>query len=349
MSRIPLLFLAACASGPPETAGAAPSTDRALAIRAVRLADRPELGSVDIFVDGSRIAAIRESDRPATRWVTPSFVDAHVHLAFDPRSEALLDGGIAAVVDLAMPERHLDDDHGPLRVVASGPMLTAPRGYPTESWGADGYGMIVRRADDAGPSVDRLHRSGARAVKIPIDRGPTLDDDVIRAIVDRAHHHGMKVFVHALSDADANRAARLGADVLAHTPIQRLSDETVALWKDRAVVSTLAAFGSGGQTKDNLRRLARAGATVLYGTDFGNARTAGINPVELERMLEAGLSADEILAAATSTPAEYFGFEDLGALREGRRASFVVTNEDPRVRLTALADPLEVWVDGKKR
>lgn len=339
------LLSAACVGG---SEAAAPSPDDAaetdLVVRGVRVAG----ADVDLRIEDGRIAALTPAAADATRWVVPAFVDAHVHLAYDPRPEALLDGGIVAAVDLAAPERALRADYGHLRVIGSGPMLTAAGGYPTNGWGHDGYGRFVDR-EDAADAVTQLHAEGAKVIKVPLAGRPFLDDETMRRIIARAHELDMRVFVHALGQAEARRAAILGFDVLAHTPVEALSDEIIALWKDRAVVTTAAAFGGGGGVTSNLERFAAQGTTILYGTDFGNARTAGINATELAVLRRAGLSAEAIIAAGTSVPAAYFGFEDLGRIEVGASASFLVLDEDPYEDVTALARPIEVWIDGERR
>src|SRR6185436_1172042 len=125
--------------------------------------------------------------------------------------------------------------------------------------------------------------------------------------VEEAHARGLKVAAHALSDDEAARAARAGVDVLAHTPVAALSKKTIALWSDRAVISTLRAFGGSKTALSNLRALRDAGATVLYGTDFGNTTTPGIDGNELELLTQAGLDGAAILDAGTSTPAAFWG------------------------------------------
>jgi imidazolonepropionase-like amidohydrolase len=183
-------------------------------------------------------------------------------------------------------------------------MITPPGGYPTRSWGADGYGLECDGEAACVAAVDRVVDAGAAIVKVPIGAGgPDHDDATLRAIVARAHARDRLVAVHALDDASARRAAEAGADILAHTPVERLSADTVALWSTRAVISTLRAFGGTETAVDNLRRLHESGATVLYGTDLGNTRTAGIDPLELSLLAAAGLTDAEIRAAATADPA----------------------------------------------
>jgi imidazolonepropionase-like amidohydrolase len=279
-------------------------------------------------------------------WLAPAAIDSHVHLADLPEGDELARGGVAAAVDLAAPTSFLAEDHAPLRVVAAGPMITAESGYPTEGWGSDGYGLEVTTAAEATAAVDTLHALGARVVKLPLAGGPTLDDTAFSAAIDRAHALGEPVVSHALGDTEAARAAALGVDVLAHTPTEPLSAEGAAAWSGRAVISTLGAFGGRATTLANLAALRDAGATVLYGTDFGNTRTAGIDAREVALLVDAGLSPSEVLTAMTSAPAAFWGLDMLGSLTTGKAASLLVLPDDPLVDPTVMAEPTAVYLDG---
>jgi imidazolonepropionase-like amidohydrolase len=312
-------------------------------------------GLADVEIAGGRIVAIGDTSPDATRvdvsghWLVPAVIDSHVHLAYLPDAEGMADGGVAAAVDLAAPSAFLSEDHGPLRILAAGPMITAPDGYPTQGWGRDGYGLEVSDAEEAVAAVDSLRAAGARIVKLPLDGGPRLSDDALDAVITRARALGMRVAVHALGDADAALGAAIDADVLAHTPTGALSEETVEAWADRAVVSTLGAFGGTDVAVANLSALRDGGATILYGTDFGNTRTAGVDPRELTLLAEAGLSPAEILAATTSAPAAYWGFDGLGALAVGNAASLLVLPTDPVLDPLALSDATLTLIDGAPR
>jgi imidazolonepropionase-like amidohydrolase len=309
------------------------------------------VGRADVEIRDGRIVAVgsvaggvRRVD-VSGKFLAPSFVDSHVHLAYRPRADELARGGVAAVVDLAAPEAFLSADVAPLRVIAAGPMITAVGGYPTESWGAGGYGREVDGPVEAAAAVDALHALGARVVKLPITDEPALDDAELAAATARAHQLGMKVVVHALGDREAARAARAGADVLAHTPVEALSENTLELWSDRAVVSTLSAFG-GEQARANLAALRARGTRVVYGTDFGNTTAAGISAREIEELGRAGLDGAAILAAATREPALLFGLHELGAIAPGKRASLLVLDADPHAEPETCASPSAVYVDG---
>ncbi|MES2643833.1 MAG: amidohydrolase family protein [Myxococcota bacterium] len=310
------------------------------------------VGRADVEIDQGRIVSVGVAPAGVPTvdvtgaWLTPAVIDSHVHLAYLPEGDAMAQGGVAAVVDLAAPTSWLATDHAPLRVVASGPMITAASGYPTEGWGRNGYGLEVTSATEGTDAVGTLYDLGARVIKLPITSGPQLESDVAAAVVTRAHSLGIFVVSHALGDADALAAADAGVDVLAHTPVSPLSDASLTAWSGRAVITTLAAFGGGDATVANLAALDAAGATVLYGTDFGNSRTPGVDARELALLVEAGLSPAEVLAATTSTPATFWGFTDLGAIAPGKAASLLVLPSDPLVDPLVLASATAVYLDG---
>jgi imidazolonepropionase-like amidohydrolase len=284
----------------------------------------------------------------------PAFVDAHVHLSVAGDvadvARAELRGGVAAVLDLGEPERLLPLRTSPLRVQFAGPLLTAPGGYPTRSWGANGYGLELSNPDGARAAVQRLAKAGARFAKLTFDaRYPLLDAQVARAAADEAHRLGMLVVAHALDAAMVRRALDAGADVLAHTPVEPLPDDLVVRIGERRawVISTLHAFGAAPAAIENLRRLRRAGARVAYGTDLGNEETApGIDAEELTLLVKAGLSPVDVIAAATAAAADLLGEQRLGHLRRGSAASVIGVDERALKDVRLLAKPSLVLIDG---
>jgi len=244
----------------------------------------------------------------AVGWVGPGLVDAHVHLGFG-EPDHVLRHGVVAVRDLGAPPgdaaryRKLAAP----RVEVAGPLLTAPGGYPSRSWGSAGFAAFVDDPAQAEPLVAGLCTQ-VDVVKLALEPsgGPVPSAEVAAAVVRVAHDNGREVTCHALTVAMVERALDAGVDELAHTPTERLPEDVVArLAADRVrVVSTLQTFVAGGlgdAVLDNARRLVAAGVEVRYGTDLGNADTRpGADPREL-RLLdrEVGLGPVGALLVAT--------------------------------------------------
>ena len=87
--------------------------------------------------------------------------------------------------------------------------------------------------------------------------------------------------------------------------------------------------------KENLKRLADAGVRIGYGTDSGVlTRFEGFGEhMELELMVEAGMTPAQVITAATKSSAEFLGQEkDLGTLEQGKWADLIVLGADPLAR-----------------
>jgi imidazolonepropionase-like amidohydrolase len=306
--------------------------------------------AADVEVRDGKIVAVGRVDARVEavdvsgRFLAPAFIDSHVHLAYLPMIPDMLAGGVAAAVDLAAPEAFLAEPHGEMRLIASGPMITSPGGYPLDSWGRDGYGLACADPASCAAAVDHLNALGAGLIKVPLTE-PGLDDAEFQAVVDRAHVAGLRVAIHALTEHGAHRGAVAGADLLAHVPVELLTEETLATWANRAVISTLAAFG-GAAAIENTKALHETGATVLYGTDYGNTRHAGVDPDEIAQLVMAGFDGAAILDVGTRAPARYWGLADLGAIEVGKTASLLVLADDPLVNPMTLASPVIVYIGG---
>lgn len=236
-------------------------------------------------------------------WLDMPVVDFHIH-------EMLLDGhelvGVAAAVDLGGP----DGRRRPDRVYA-GRFLTAAGGYPSDrGWAAPGSWREVHSAADAAEAVAEQLAGGSAVIKVALNAsaGPVPDRVVLEAVVGAAHAGGREVVAHC-EGGTASLAAAAGVDLLAHTPFDEELDPRVAADLTH-VISTLDIHGYGSRTAAtetalrNLRVLADAGASVLYGTDLGNGPLSlGVNPRELELLREAGLSRDEVRASVSAASA----------------------------------------------
>ena len=293
-------------------------------------------------------------------WIGPGIVDAHVHLAFGA-VDACLPAGLVGVRDLGAPAamaRSWRTGGAGIVVAVAGPILTAPGGYPSRSWGADGFAAFVPSPDEARRVVHGLCADdGVDVVKIALEPGPdgwpVPAPDVVRAVVEAAHDAGRAVVAHALSTDMVRRALDGGVDELAHTPTEPLPADVVERIAGAgvAVVSTLQTFfygGDGAGAAANAAALHAAGGQLRYGTDLGNAGTVpGVDPRELDRLADAGLGRLGALLAATEASARAPGIRGrTGLLTVGEPAALVLLSADPIAEPQAWRAPLAVLADG---
>lgn len=97
--------------------------------------------------------------------------------------------------------------------------------------------------------------------------------------------------------------------------------------------------------------LHRAGVPLLAGTDanlWAPVHGASMHR-ELLMLTEAGLTAQEALASATSVPAARFGLADRGRIAPGLRADLLLVDGDPTTDITATRAIAEIWRRGARQ
>ncbi len=100
----------------------------------------------------------------------------------------------------------------------------------------------------------------------------------------------------------------------------------------------------------NLKTLSDAGIPIAFGTDTGPpARFQGyFEHLELERMVEAGLTPAQTLLAATSGAARAMGLSGVGTLEPKAWADFLVLRSDPLVDIRNTHTLESVWIAGNR-
>ncbi|WP_209329773.1 amidohydrolase family protein [Lunatimonas salinarum] len=100
-----------------------------------------------------------------------------------------------------------------------------------------------------------------------------------------------------------------------------------------------------------IKKLHENGALIVAGTDAG----IGVTPAgssmheELAFYQEAGMSTFEALATATINPSKTHDFlKDQGSISPGKLANFILAKENPLDAISALKDPLKVFIRGRK-
>ena len=99
----------------------------------------------------------------------------------------------------------------------------------------------------------------------------------------------------------------------------------------------------------NLRRLHDAGVPIALGTDMWAFPGLGVS-IEMELYVRAGFTPLEAIRAATQTSARCLGVEkDRGTIEAGKKADFLVLEDDPVRDVRNVRRILEVYKDGESR
>ncbi|CAG5074578.1 Imidazolonepropionase [Dyadobacter sp. CECT 9623] len=281
-----------------------------------------------------------------------------------------LEAGITTVRDLGNSGQYLDlqlqkilaDERtiGPTMYV-SGPIISPPGGQfykpaPADSFLIDQEYRIVKGADDAKAAVEEHIQRGVNVIKVCMNNdNRVLAPEEIKAIVERAHQHGLSVTAHATYDDSARDAVLAGVDGIEHG--YSLSDSTLQLMAQRGtyLVPTdvskqtadikVAGIGMVGKEAeeyannflkaihDRLRRAVAKGVIIVAGSDYYGdialiERGKGAVDVLLS-YYEAGIPVGDVLSYATYNAAKVQGIVDkVGIIKSGMKADIVFFRGD---------------------
>jgi len=334
--------------------GAVPIRNAVLLIRQGRIVAVGERARVNVPSDAKIIDV-----QGAT--LLPGLINAHVHRGYDEQNlKAWAQAGVTTVRDLgAAPADDLfarrdalRQDNLNARLVAAGPLVTVPDGYPMVPWGM--AGLTVTSSENAMLRVNDLLGSGADVIKIAMESGgsfrrniPMLSAREARVIVQAAHRRGGWVSAHVLRTPDLERALDAGADDIAHMVEDPLTDQLIQrmVGDDVYWVPTLELWQRVGQTDKrtvtNLSRFVKGGGKVALGTDYAGYAAEfdlGLPVTEIKLMQEAGMTPMQIVVAATQNAARVCNLgHELGTLEPGKVADMLVVNGDLLQDIRALS------------
>jgi imidazolonepropionase-like amidohydrolase len=265
--------------------------------------------------------------------------------------------------------------------IVPGPrMLVATRAIVARgAYGPKGFepGVVIPQGAEEVSGTDEIVRAvrsqiaaGADVVKLYADyhyqRGepsrPTLSIAEMTAAVGAAHDAGRPVAVHAVTAEGMRRAIAAGVDTIEHGDegtadlFRAMHDKGIAYCATLAASDAIARYrgwdGRGAQPPAVVGairafRLAMAAGTPLcMGGDVG-VFAHGTNAREMEQMQVAGLSAGQVLIAATSGNARFFRLADkLGSVKPGLLADLIAVSGDPTHDVAAVRQVILVMKGG---
>ena len=219
---------------------------------------------------------------------------------------------------------------------------------------ADGVDQVVQ-------AVRMQAKYGAQVIKICATAGvlsfdatvgaQQLSEAEMRAIVEEASRHGLKVAAHAHGTEGIKAAVRAGVASIEHGSM--LDDEAVALMKQHGTYLVPTRALSDLLDRNNLpvpirakmdqvmpladasfRKAVAGGVKIAFGTDAA-VLPHGMNAKEFSKYTAAGMSAIDALRTATINAADLLGKSDRGEIAPGKLADLIAVRGDPLADITA--------------
>ena len=104
--------------------------------------------------------------------ILPGFIELHAHLSFQNiPADTVLKHGITTIRDVGGPLHKPYGGDGALRVLTSGPIITAPNGYPIPMLRDTNIATAVSTEEEARATVRDLIKGGAVVIKIALEPG----------------------------------------------------------------------------------------------------------------------------------------------------------------------------------
>jgi imidazolonepropionase-like amidohydrolase len=295
--------------------------------------------------------------------ILPGFIELHAHLALrNVPHDVVLRHGVTTVRDVGGPLSPPVGGTGELRFLTAGPIITVQGGYPISVFGKGYIAETVQTVEDARELVRKLVAGGAAVIKIALEPGgelgapwssshhasapppwPVTSLELAAAIVDETHRHGKLITAHIGESKGASIALAAGVDEWAHVPCSEVDEDLLrqAVRQKVKVVTTLDTMSHCPGVHANAARLAKLGASFLYGAEIAHADVPwGIDAQELQLMRRVtGMSAIEVFRTATSEAGKELGMAPLGSLIPGAPADVIAVRGNPLENLKILEYP----------
>ncbi|MGH3938815.1 MAG: amidohydrolase family protein [Pseudonocardiaceae bacterium] len=259
------------------------------------------------------------------------------------------------------------------RFFIAGPLFSTRGGHPVVTIGVDPESGTVRIPESPTQAREMVRElvtgdDPVDLIKVVQERGdPALlslepiDPQILQAIVAEAHSHDMRVFAHWGTFEDLSEVLAAGVDGLDHLEprgagngwpdgvMETIIERGITLAPTLAVTEVALPADVHSDLRDRLREFHEAGGRVIAGSDTAVPGVfAGTGLIrELELLVDAGLSPQAALVAATSTAADALRADHIGAISPGRAADLLVVEGDPLADIAAVRSVQLVLRDGR--
>ena len=185
----------------------------------------------------------------------------------------------------------------------------------------------------------------------------------LRAMVEEAERHGVKVAAHAHGTEGIIAAVRAGVASIEHGSM--LDDEAIRLMKEKGTYLVPTTYLADSIdldalpphirakaeyvmpiAKESLRRAIRSGVKIAFGTDAA-VYPHGENLREFLSLVDRGMSPLEAVRTATLYAADLLGLGDRGVIEAGRLADLVAVPGDPIQRIDVMEEVRFVMKGGE--
>lgn len=236
---------------------------------------------------------------------------------------------------------------------------------------------VVATPDAAREAVQQAFYDGADLIKVIVNTGPrVIAKDTMKAIVDEAHRVHKKVAAHAIGDDATRTAADAGVDSIEHgyvipdDVLKTMAAKHIYLVPTDYPVEIYLAFESNAPAnpetrkrmeasvkrfaqgnQERLRRAVAAGVPIAFGSDEyydvpGLTRgQASLKP--FESYAQSGMTALQIIQAATINGADLIGARHLGSIEKSKAADLIAVTGDPLTDITLLEKVQFVMLRGR--
>ena len=255
------------------------------------------------------------------------------------------------------------------RILDAGRMISGTAGHADGNNGAADWvrnqsdsGNLCNSVESCRQTVRQQIGRGVDLIKIATTGGVTSNigaglakqmfDDEIKTLIDTAHMYGKKVAVHAHGNDGVAAALAAGADSIEHATM--LDEPTIKLFLKSGAyyvptLSTVIGYRERlakdpkayppailtkiqwrlGVTGKSLKMAHARGVKIAFGTDAGISKH-GDNAKEFPMMMEYGMSAAEVIKAATVNAADLLGISDIaGSIESGKSADIIAVASSP--------------------